>query len=638
MEKSDNEGHPNLELKIENMLDELIKTDESLENCNMRNSLKFSEENSSTEEENKKLNDDLFNKDFFFNPLSQSEEGNQTKNPHDFANFNFDSFSPKNVINQTIINKTFNNQIKNNFGFNNYSLFVFNHLFSPPINNNMNLTNQALFGPTININNNSNDSNLNNKLMDTNSMNNNYNNNLMSNYYNNLNKNIIQKDYEVLNFNNSFSTNNDNNLFDLNLNTSYFFNDNIIRDYKKNNSLMNNRYNNFSNSFFKESNKFTFNRGKKYHNLYYDGDKICFNKKYNISNNNSKNNALNTNVELEILLIELNKILSKIEKIDLICYNKLKGKFEQIIRTHKGSRIFQNYLRNTHTDILHQIFIELKSKLSELLKDNYANYFCKKFFESLNQKDRIEYLTIIQNDLNILAIDITGTYPIQGIIEQLGSKAEKKIIYLGIKDYIDIFCYNIYGTHVLEKMLSYFEDEFAKETIDYVYNNFIDLSYHINGICIVKKLLLMTHKKDLHQKLKTKIIDNALNLIVHQYGNYVIQVIVENWDDNDLEDIINLYKDKYIYLSKQKYSSNVVERIIEKNKTNLEFYINEICTNNNLSELMRNNFGNYVVQKAVKLSSGKSKERLIKEIMKNIHKLEDKKIISKWKTIIFSSK
>jgi hypothetical protein len=466
------------------------------------------------------------------------------------------------------------------------------------------------------------------------------------NFNDKSNKNIIQNNYEVLNSTNSFSSNydknrkhSDNNLFDINFNTSYiFYDNNNNQNYKKNNSLINYRYQNFSNSFYKENNKYIFNRSKKYHNSYYAGDKICFNKYYNNSNNNSKTNPLNTNVEMEILLIEVNKILSKIEKIDLICFNKLKGQFEQIIRTHKGSRIFQNYLRNTHTDILHQIFLELKNKLPELLKDNYANYFCKKFFESLNQKDRIEYLTIIQNDLNILAIDVTATYPIQGMIEQLGSKAEKRIIYLGIKDFINIFCYNIYGTHVLEKMLSYFEDEFIKEIIDYVYNNFIELSYHINGICVVKKLLLMTHKKDLHQKLKNKIIENASNLIVHQYGNYVIQVIVENWEDSDLEDIINLYKNNYIYLSKQKYSSNVVERIIEKNKINLEFYIKEICINNNLSELMRNNFGNYVVQKAVKLSSGKSQERLIREILKNINKLEDKKIISKWKMIIFSSK
>ena len=189
---------------------------------------------------------------------------------------------------------------------------------------------------------------------------------------------------------------------------------------------------------------------------------------------------------------------------------------------------------------------------------------------------------------------------------------------------------------MIEKILNYFEDEFTIEIIDYIYNNFIGLAYHINGICVVKKLLLMTHKKDLHQKLKQKIIENALNLIVHQYGNYVIQVIFENWDDNELEDILNQYKNKYIYLSKLKYSSNAIERIIEKNNNNLDLYIKEICIENNISELILNNYGNYVIQKALKLSSGIYQNTLIQEIYKNLYLIEDKKIINKWKMIISS--
>ena len=109
---------------------------------------------------------------------------------------------------------------------------------------------------------------------------------------------------------------------------------------------------------------------------------------------------------------------------------------------------------------------------------------------------------------------------------------------------------------------------------------------------------------------------------------------MENWESNELDDIVNLCKDKYLFLSNQKYSSNVVERIIEKSKENLEYYINQICCESNLFEVIKNNFGNYVIQKAVKLSSGKIQEKLIKEIMKNLDKLEDKKIINKWKMII----
>ena len=51
---------------------------------------------------------------------------------------------------------------------------------------------------------------------------------------------------------------------------------------------------------------------------------------------------------------------------------------------------------------------------------------------------------------------------------------------------------------------------------------------------------------------------------------------------------------------------------------------------------MLNNYSNYVIQKAIKLSSGNGRERLIQDILKNLYVIEDKKIINKWKMIIFS--
>ena len=600
MSENNKEDFSHLGTKIENMLDEIIKSDDELDNNPMRNSLKFSDDNSYSEEAKENTND-LFDKDIFSNAFSPFEEQNKNKQNSLNINQNLESIN----INQPISNNLNNNiyYIYNN------NQYYFNHLFTPNINNNINNNSYNFTQPEYNMN-----LNINQNLFINN-------NKIINNYYSK------RKNSESIN-SISISTNNDKNTKPSD-NMSFISIDN---NFYNCNSFIN--YQNFDNSFFRESNVNKYKRSRKNHNSFFAGDKIIFNPKIINQNSNQKNNGINKNVEIEILLIEINKILIKLEKISQNCYNKLKGKFEQIIRTHKGSRIFQNYLKNTQVDILHQIFLEIRNKLPDLLKDNYANYFCKKFFDCLNQKDRIEYLTIIQNDLGILAIDVTATYPIQGIIEQLGSNAEKNLIYLGIKDYINIFCYNIYGTHVLEKILSYFEDKFIQEIIDFVYSNFLDLAYHINGICIVKKLILMTHKKELHEKIKKKIYENTLNLIVHQYGNYVIQVIMENWESNELDDIVNLCKDKYLFLSNQKYSSNVVERIIEKSKENLEYYINQICCESNLFEVIKNNFGNYVIQKAVKLSSGKIQEKLIKEIMKNLDKLEDKKIINKWKMII----
>ena len=51
---------------------------------------------------------------------------------------------------------------------------------------------------------------------------------------------------------------------------------------------------------------------------------------------------------------------------------------------------------------------------------------------------------------------------------------------------------------------------------------------------------------------------------------------------------------------------------------------------------MKNNYGNYVVQKALKISTGSLKNKLIISILKNIEKIGDKKLIGKWKNIVIN--
>ena len=341
-----------------------------------------------------------------------------------------------------------------------------------------------------------------------------------------------------------------------------------------------------------------------------------------------------TNMQIEMLLYELTNALVKTEKIDYFIYSKLQGNFVNVIKTHKGSRMFQNYLKNTQSDILHQIFNEISPSLPDIISDSYANYFCKRFFTFLNQKDRVDFLKAIQSSMVTLSMDSIGTYPIQAIIEQVGSKIEKNIIISSIQNSISELCYNTYGSHVLEKIVCCFEEEFTSFIYDYVYNIFISLAYNINGICIVKKILTLTHKKELHEKLKKLSYENAYNLIQHSCGNYVIQVIVEEWETKEIIEVISQFNGKYVNLSMQKYSSNVVERCIEKDELILGKYIKEICESDRIAEVMKNNFGNYVIQKALKISKGEIKNLLISTVSRNISKLNDKKLISKWKSIV----
>lgn len=84
----------------------------------------------------------------------------------------------------------------------------------------------------------------------------------------------------------------------------------------------------------------------------------------------------------------------------------------------------------------------------------------------------------------------------------------------------------------------------------------------------------------------------------------------------------------------QKYSSNLVERCIEKSKKRLNKYIKEICESGRIGEVMKNHYGNYVIQKALKISEGEEKSILLKNVIKNINMLTNKKILLKWQSIV----
>ena len=534
-----------------------------------------------------------YNNSFNSNNLFQFNNSinlNQSLQSLNSANTPFsvnESFINNNLMGNNIYNENFNGQ-NNFFGPNN---LVTN------FNNDVNCINSV---PLININSNNSSNDFKRKEnrkkthdVKKKTVNNNYN-------FNNKNNNsrFLFRKSMTMNYNN----NNNNNLYFQNI---------IMNNTINNNEIVNPIMNSENNNSFFTNNNITLNN-----NL-----------------NNNLNNLNNNNCINDNLIFQLKHLLEHTGKIDFYIYNLIKGKIVSIIKNHKGSKIFQKYLKSTHSDeILHLIFVELFPFLSDLIIDPYANYFCKKFFTYLNQKDRIDFLKNIEKNLVELSSDSIGTYPIQSIIEHLSSKNEKNIILSGIKEGFIKLIYDAFGCHVLEKLLTCFEDEYVEFIYTYIFDNFLYLTNNSNGIYIIKKILTFTQKKNLHEKLKNIVKKNAIFLIKQSYGNFVIQVIIENWED--YKEITDLFKGNFFALSLEKYASNVIERCIEKDKEILENYINEIISNKCIANVMKSNYGNYVVQKVIKLAEGENKKLFVFNAAKDIDKLNDNKLIQKWKSLL----
>lgn len=63
-------------------------------------------------------------------------------------------------------------------------------------------------------------------------------------------------------------------------------------------------------------------------------------------------------------------------------------------------------------------------------------------------------------------------------------------------------------------------------------------------------------------------------------------------------------------------------------------FIEKAIGDDDIIKLVKNNYGNYVVQKALKLATGKYKMMLINAILKNLDKIGEVKLMLKWQNIV----
>lgn len=337
----------------------------------------------------------------------------------------------------------------------------------------------------------------------------------------------------------------------------------------------------------------------------------------------------------DLVALEIESMLIKKGKFDINIYTKLKGTFVNLIKNQQTSRVCQYYLDQSHSEVIHLIFKELSPNLTNLLLDQYANYFCLKIFYFLNSNDRLEFIKNITPFLPTLCINKISTYPIQCIVERLSSITEQKLFLSHLNNSFIQISLDLYGTHVIERAFTNLNYDLVKPFSLMVLDSFLFLSTNPNGICVVKKVINLEYKNDNYEKLKSELMKNSLILIQNPYGNYALQEAILNWDLSDILDVIRSYYGKCSFLSIQKYSSNVIEKCILKSEEFLFNFIQEICTSNErILLLLNNNYGHYVLQTALKNANLMNKMVLVNTINSNLDQLTNPKSIKKWRRIL----
>jgi len=409
------------------------------------------------------------------------------------------------------------------------------------------------------------------------------------------------------------------------------FNNNTMTNYAYNNKniFINNTFNNNKNFPNKEniSHNIQTSSSNSYLSMDFPSVKIP-----NKRHSSDTNTNINIGSDIEEIL---ENVIRPNEKLEQTTYELLKGKFEQILSSQNGSRVLQKSLKNTDNMIIDKIFNEIVKKTDRLMVDPYANYFCQRFFNYLNEEQRMGFLYELSYNIREISNSKVGTYPLQAILEQLVNEKERKVLTDSIKKICLDLCQDPQGVHVIEKMIILFNEDEITHIYNTIINNFMLLANNSNGLCVCKKIIIHALNIETIKRIQEQIAENAIVLVQNPYGNYAIQVAFENWTFDLVKPIIIQFFGKFYNLSMHKYSSNVIEKCIESGDEYIVGkFVEEVCNNNKVIDLMKNCYGNYVVQKSLKVVKGDIKSKLIGTITKNIEKLGDKKLISKWKLIV----
>jgi hypothetical protein len=186
----------------------------------------------------------------------------------------------------------------------------------------------------------------------------------------------------------------------------------------------------------------------------------------------------------------------------------------------------------------------------------------QKILDHLNDENFEVISGIIYEDFYNLGVSPHGTRVIQKLLDNLKTEEQLNEFNEIFENYLIDLSKDVNGNHIVVKYLNLFSYPINQFIYDTVINDFIELATHKHGCCVMQKCIDYANTKQRHE-LILRVIHNTYILMCDQYGNYVLQYVIglRNFETNHA--IAAIFKTNMSYLSKQKYSSNVIEKVIK---------------------------------------------------------------------------
>ena len=280
--------------------------------------------------------------------------------------------------------------------------------------------------------------------------------------------------------------------------------------------------------------------------------------------------------------------------------NEVQGRIAELCKDQHGCRFLQKEVEKRDPETIDMVFHETKEHFVELMTDPFGNYLCQKLLEFTNVTQRTELIHIAASDLVRIALNQHGTRALQKMIEYITTPEQVDIIIEAFGGQVVTLIQDLNGNHVIQKCLNHLSPEQAQFIFDAVGQYCLVVGTHRHGCCVLQRCI--DHATGQQQEdLVHCITQNAYTLVQDPFGNYVVQYILDLNDAKFTRPLCLQFCGKVQTLSRQKFSSNVIEKCIRcaDPDTRRTLVRELILQPNDMEKILRDNYANYVVQTAV---------------------------------------
>ncbi|XP_047049553.1 putative pumilio homolog 7, chloroplastic [Lolium rigidum] len=284
----------------------------------------------------------------------------------------------------------------------------------------------------------------------------------------------------------------------------------------------------------------------------------------------------------------------------------LRGYMYHVAKDQHGCRFLQQRLDDGKREV-DFIFNGVARHAVDLMVNPFGNYLMQKLLAVCHEEQRMGIvLTLTKEPLVLvrISLNVHGTRAVQKLIESLRTKEEIQLVVAALRPGFLELIKDPNGNHVVQKCLQSFGADDNKPIFDAAAIYCLDIGMQCHGCCVLQRCIARSTSEH-KERLVAAIARNGFELAQDAYGNYVVQYVIELKVAAANASLAQQFEGKYVQLSMQKFSSNVVEKCLkvfkDADKANI---ILELLAAPHFERLLQHPYANYVVYAALQNSKG----------------------------------